>query len=87
LSRRKGALSADVAARVEQASIKRRKPSGFDVAISAVWIGVTVVMSFAGVRQNAPQELKVLMGPGLLILVYVLVWTGYKASSRFGFKV
>jgi ferredoxin len=86
LSRRVGSLSADVAARVEQASLKRRKISGFDVAITVLWIGVIVVMNFAGVRQNAPQEIKVLMGSGLLILVYGLVWTVYKTRSRFGFE-
>jgi len=86
LSRRVGSLSADVAARVEQASLKRRKISGFDVTITVLWIGVIVVMNFAGVRQNAPQEIKVLMGPGLLILVYGLVWTVYKTRSRFGFE-
>lgn len=82
--RRVGALSADVAARVKQASLKGRKPSGFDVVITVLWIGVIVVMNLTGVRQNAPQEVKVLMGPGLLILVYALVWTIYKTSSRFG---
>ena len=86
LSRKVGALSADVAARVEQASLKRRKLSGFDVAITVLWIGVIVVMNLAGVKQNAPQELKVLMGPGLLILVYGLIWTVDKTSSRFGDK-
>jgi hypothetical protein len=35
-----------------------------------------------GVRQNAPQELKVLMGPVLLILVYGLVRKVYKPGSR-----
>jgi ferredoxin len=78
-------LSADVAARVEQASHKRRKSGGFDVAITALWIGVTVVMFFVGARQYAPQEVKVFMGPGLLMLVYGLVWAVYKVSNRLGF--
>jgi polyferredoxin len=84
LNRTIGTLSAEVASRVEQASLKRRKPSGFDVAITALWVGVIVIINLAGVRQNAPQEIKALMGPGLLILVYVVVWTLYRISSRFG---
>ena len=87
LSRRVGTLSADVAARVEQASLKWRKISGFDVIITVLWIGVTVVMYFAGVSQNAPQEIKVLMGPALLILLYGLVRTVYRANSRFRSKM
>ena len=82
LSRRVGVLSADVVARVKQASLKRRILSGFDVAITVLWVGVIVVMNLAGVRQNAPQEVKVLMGPGLLILAYGLVWTVHKAHTR-----
>ncbi|MFC1803371.1 4Fe-4S binding protein [Thermoproteota archaeon] len=85
LSSGEGALSADIVARVELASLKRRKSSGFDVVIAVMYIGVIVVMNLMGVRQNAPQEVKVLMGPGLLILIYGLVWIVYKASSRFGF--
>jgi len=55
------------------ASLNRRKSSGFDVSIAVFWIGFIVVMNLVGVRQNAPQELKVLMGPGLLIIIYSLL--------------
>ena len=82
LSRGKGVLSSDVAARVEPASLKRRKSSVFDLSIAALWIGVIVVMNLVGVRQNAPQELKVLMGPGLLILIYGLVWIVNKRARN-----
>jgi hypothetical protein len=71
-----------VRGRVEQVSHKRRKVSGFDVAVTALWVGVTVVMYFVGARQYAPQEVNVLMGPGLLMLVYGLVWAVYKVSNR-----
>jgi polyferredoxin len=81
LNRRVGALSADVATRVEKSSLKRRKPSGFDVAIMVLWIGVIVLMNLTGLRQDAPQEIKVLMGPGLLIIVYVLVQAVYKLRA------
>jgi polyferredoxin len=68
-----GVLSSIVEDRVEVASHKRRKSSGFDTSIAVLWIGVIVIMNLVGVRQNAPQELKVIMGPGLLILIYGLV--------------
>jgi polyferredoxin len=74
LGRGTGVLSSVVADRVEESSRSRRQSSGFDVSIAVLWIGVVVVMNLVGVRQNAPQELKVLMGPGLLILIYSLVW-------------
>jgi polyferredoxin len=73
LVRGSGVLSSIVAERVEMASLNRRKSSGFDVSIAVLWIGFIVVMNLVGVRQSAPQELKVLMGPGLLILIYSLL--------------
>jgi polyferredoxin len=73
LGRGNGVLSSIVADRVEKASLNRRQSSGFDMGITALWIGVIVFMNLVGVRQNAPQELKVLMGPGLLILIYSLL--------------
>lgn len=45
-----------------------------------------MIMNLVGVRQNAPQEIKVLMGPGLLIMAYTLVLIVYKASRRLGEK-
>jgi polyferredoxin len=74
LGRGNGVISSFVADRVEKASHKRRKSSGFDISIAVLWISVIVFMNLVGVRQNAPQELKVLMGPGLLVLIYGLVW-------------
>ena len=80
-SRGKGVLSADVAARAEQSSLMRRRVSGFDLSIAGLWIGVILVMNLVGVRQNAPQEIKVLMGPVLLILIYGLMKAVYTIGS------
>jgi len=78
LSRKNGALPADVAARVERSALKRRKISAFDVIIVVLWICISVTFNLAGMGQNAPQELKVLMTPGLLVVIYGLVWTAQK---------
>ena len=55
--------------------------SVFDVAITMIWISVTVFFTLSGVTQNAPQEIKVIMTPGLLLGAYSLVWIGKKAWS------
>jgi polyferredoxin len=86
LRRRETALSADIAARVERTSFKRRKLSAFDVAIAALWIAVTVTINLAGVRENAPQEIKVFMSVGLLLVVYGLVWIVHTLWSSRGPK-
>ena len=76
-------LSADAAARAERSSLKRRKLSAFDVAIAVLWISTSVGINLAGYNQNAPQEMRVLMTPGLLLAFYGLVWLGRKTWSRF----
>ena len=77
-----GSLSVDAIARVERSTLKSRQLSAFDVVIVILWIGTSVSFNLAGVNQNAPQELKVLMTPGLLIIFYGLVWLGHKVWSR-----
>jgi hypothetical protein len=72
----------DARSRAERSTLKRRQLSVFDVAIAMLWIGTSVSINLAGINQNAPQELKVLMTPGLLILCYGLVWLGQKFWSR-----
>jgi hypothetical protein len=84
LSRKEASLSADAAARAEGASLRRRKPSAFDAAIAALWIGVVLSINLAGVRENTPQEIKALMTPGLLLIMYGLVLIAQKAWSEFG---
>jgi len=84
LSRKEASLSADAAARAAKSSLKRRKLSAFDVAIVVLWVGATLTFTLSGVRQDAPQAIKSLMTPGLLVLIYGLVWGAQKAWSRFG---
>jgi len=80
-------LNADAIARIERASQKRRKLSGFDITITILWVGITLLFTFTA-RQNAPQEIKVTMAAGLLLSIYggaVLaqkVWQRFKSISR-----
>jgi polyferredoxin len=83
LRRAVASLSADAAARIERSSLKRRKISVFDVAIAVLWIGTSVSINLSGINQNAPQEMKVLMTPGLLLAFYGLVWLGRKTWRRY----
>lgn len=84
LSPRETSLSADAAARAERISLKRRKLSAFDVTIAALWIGMAVFFFFSGMRESAPQEAKVLMSVGLLLMIYGLVWAMQKVWDRLG---
>ena len=71
------------AARAKRLSSKRRKRSTFDVIISILWISVVLAFSVAGLRQNAPQEVKVLMTPGLLLIFYGLALITRKAWDKY----
>lgn len=86
LRRREASLADDAADRTRRSSLKRRKLSVFDVAIVVLWIGATLTLAFSDIRQNAPQEIKVLMTPGLLLLIYGFVLVVQKAGSRLGWK-
>jgi len=86
MSRGEASLPTNATARAKQISLKRRLPSVFDTAITVVWVSVTVFFTLAGVTRNAPQEIKVLMTPGLLLVVYSLVWVVQRAWSSLGVK-
>ena len=58
--------------------------TAFDVVITVLWVGVTLTLTLSGVRQNASQTIKSLMTPGLLVVIYGLVWLGQKAWGRSG---
>lgn len=73
------AIPVEAAVRAERSTLKRRKLSAFDVAIMVIWVGVSVFFFFSGARANAPQEIKVLMSVGLLLIVYSAVWLGQKS--------
>ncbi len=82
-SHKKTSLSVDAAEKAEQASFKRRRRSTFDVAIAALWIGVTLFVILSGLTQEARQEIKVIMSVGLLLVIYGLVLFAQKAGSRY----
>ena len=73
---------AKAAARAERQTAKRRRISAFDVIIAVLWMSVVLAFSFAGLRENAPQEIKVLMTPGLLLIVYGLVLLGQRIWEK-----
>jgi polyferredoxin len=75
-------LSTDAANRAEKASLKRRRLSAFDVTIVVLWIGLTLFFTFT-TRQSAPQEIKVTMAAGSLLVIYGVVWLAQKAWQRF----
>ncbi len=76
-------LSDKAAVLAERSTLKRRKMTAFDLTISVVWIGVSLFFAFSGVNANAPQEMKVLMSVGLLLIVYGLAWAVWKGFSKF----
>jgi hypothetical protein len=77
-------MSPEAAARAERQTSKRRKLSPFDATITLLWISVVLTVSLAGLRQNSPQEIKVLMTPGLLLAFYGLALIARKAWGRYG---
>jgi polyferredoxin len=81
LRRYDAALPVEAATRAERSTLKRRKLSAFDVAIVVIWVSVSVFFFFSGARASAPQEIKVLMSVGLLLIVNGVVWLGKKGWS------
>jgi polyferredoxin len=77
-------MSREAVARAEQHSSRRRKLSAFDAVIALLWVSVVLIFSLAGLRQNAPQEIKVLMTPGLLLAFYGLALMARSAWDRHG---
>jgi len=82
-SRKEASLSDAASSKAERISLKRRKLSAFDIAITVLWASVTIIFFFIGV-QSSSQEIKVLMTPGLLLVTFGLVWIVQKAWSRNG---
>lgn len=78
LRRKEATMSPEAAARAERQTLKRRRLSAFDVIIAALWMSVVLSFSFAGLREDSPQEIKVLMTPGLLLIFYGLALLGRK---------
>ena len=78
-------LNTYAAYRAEKSSRKIRKLSAFDIAIAAIWISITLFFTFT-TRQAAPQEIKVTMAAGLLLVTYSVVWLLEKIWQRFAEK-
>ena len=78
LKRSKISLSSPTAERIDKVSLKRRKLSNFDIIISVLWIGISAAFIFTGINQSAPQEIKVIMQVGLILVIYGLIWIGQK---------
>lgn len=74
-------LNTDAAIRAETATLERRRLSVLDVVISLMWIGTTLFFTFTA-RQSAPQEIKVTMAAGLLLVIYCVVRITQKGWSR-----
>jgi len=82
LRRHDASLPADAGIRAERSTLKRRKISAFDAAITVIWVGVSLYFFLSGARATSPQEMKVLMSVGLLIIVYGLVWVVWKTWNK-----
>ncbi len=65
-------LSPKAAAITKRVSSKRRTFSSLDLIITIIWISIVLLFTFSGLRQSAPQEIKAIMTPGLLLLIYGL---------------
>ena len=77
-------MSPEAMVRAERQTFKRRKLSAFDAIIALLWVSVVLAFSFAGLRQNAPQAIKVLMTPGLLLVFYGLALIAKQAWGKYG---
>jgi len=82
LRRHNASLPADAAIRAKRSTLKRRKISAFDVIITVIWVGVSLSFFFSGARATSPQEIKVFMSVGLLLIVYGLVWVIWKPWNK-----
>ncbi len=78
-------LGPEAEVRADLASQKRRKPSALDGVIAALWTAISLFFTFAA-RQNAPQEVKIAMAAGLLVIVYGLARLGQEGWRRFSRK-
>jgi polyferredoxin len=78
----------EAATRAKLLTSKRRKLTAFDTIITVLWISVVLGLSLAGLRQNSPQEIKTLMTPGLLLILYGLAlitkrgWDKYSREEK-----
>ena len=79
------ALSAEAVSKAENATLKRRRLSGLDLAIVALWCSISLFFTFSA-RQSASQEIKITMAAGLLLVIYGVVRLAQKVWQRFARK-
>jgi polyferredoxin len=79
-------LPFDAVMRAERATHKRRKVSAFDLAITVIWVGVSLFFFSSGMRATSPQAVKVIMSVGLLIVIYYLVGAIWKTWKKLGVR-
>ena len=65
-------LGVEAADRADKISLKRRRMSALDITIVIIWISISLFFTFNG-RQGVPQEIKVAMSAGLLLIIYGVV--------------
>jgi len=65
-------MAPSAAAITERLTSKRMALTAFDLIITLLWVSIVLIFTFSGLRQNAPQEIKAIMTPGLLLLIYGL---------------
>ncbi len=66
-------LNTEATNRAEKSTLKRRRLSAFDIVIAVLWSSITLYFTFS-TRQGVPQEIKVTMAAGLLLVIYGAVW-------------
>jgi polyferredoxin len=74
-------LSAESAGRLEKVSLRRRSPSALDVSVVAIWTAISLFFTFVA-RQGAPQEIKIAMAAGLLLVIYFAVLSAQNIWGR-----
>jgi polyferredoxin len=82
LRRQDVSLSPKAATLAERQTTRRRQLSALDLSIAALWLSVVLAVSFAGLRDNSPQEIKVLMTPGLLLISYGVALLGKRLWEK-----
>jgi ferredoxin-type protein NapH len=76
------ALTVEAASRAENATLKRRRSSGLDLAIVILWCSISLFFTFSA-RQSASQEIKITMAAGLLLVIYGVVRLAQRVWQRY----
>ncbi|MFH0849018.1 MAG: 4Fe-4S binding protein [archaeon] len=84
LVRGNASLSTDTVTRAVHLSSMRRSSSTFDKLVAGTWVSITMIFTFFGISQNVPQEVKVTMSAGLLLVICGFVLLLHRIS---GFKL